>query len=282
MSSWVASSSARRRASSPSPVVMRCSSATAASRSVHASFHAASTLLKRASFVLGAAARGLGRDLEVALDDAQRLFGADLLGPGLPLRILLVAEPLGVLVEQAVVVEERAAQAVELVDDPRVLVVDPFDLGGQLGTRLGFGRDPRLRGALLLAGTQALDLAAERRGRALGFRPRRGLFLEQLALFLHDAARLFGRAQVAAGQGLHFGQPFAGTSAPGHRGGVDRDGIDGQDRCRGQRRAGPFGQHFVEEEFARTAGLGRAEVGGRYRIRGGDHGLIFGVLTLAT
>ena len=174
----------------------------------------------------GAPARGLRRDLEVALDDSVRLFGAHLLGARLRLRFLLVTQSPRVLVEQAVVVEERAAHAVELVDDLRVFVVHAFDLDRELGARFVGRREPRLRGALFLGGAQPFDLAAQPGRGDFGPGAGRSLLLEQFALLEHDAPRLFGGAEVAAGQSLDFGQPLLGPAEAGRRGRVDRDRLD--------------------------------------------------------
>ena len=210
MSSRVESSSTRRRASSPSPVVIACSSAVTRSRSVHAPpcrFH----LREPCEVFLGAPARGLGRDLEVALGDALRFLGAGLRAQRHRLRFLLLAQAARVLVEQAVVVEERSAHPVELVDDPGVLVVHALDLGGELRPRLVRRREPGLRGALLFGGAQALDLAPQGRRGALGVGASRGLFFEQLAFLEGDPARFFGGAQVVASERLDLGQPLAGA-----------------------------------------------------------------------
>ena len=154
-------------------------------------------------------------------------------------------------------VEQRPAHTVELVDDPRVLVVHALDLGRELRPRLVRRGEPGLRGALLLGRAEPLELPPQRRRGALGLRARRRFLFEQLALFVHDAARLFGGAQVAAGERLHLGQALARAAAARDRGGVDGRRLDGEHRGGRQRRAGPLGEHLVEEQLARTSGLGR-------------------------
>ena len=231
---------------------------------MHASRHASSTLCEAGEVFFGATARGFGRDLEVAFGDALRLFGADLLAARHRLRFLLFAEPPRVLVEQAVVVEERPAQSVELVDDTGVLVVHALDLGRELRARLVRRREPRLRGALLLGRAQAFDLAPQRRRGALGLGAGRRFFLEQLALFEHDAARLFGGPQVAARERFDLGQSLARARATGDRGGVDRDRArrvsTGAGGSGGRARSASISSRRSLRVPPR---LGRAEVGGR-------------------
>jgi hypothetical protein len=70
-------------------------------------------------------------------------------------------QPLRVLVEQAVVVEQRPPHAVELVDHSGVLVVHAFHLGLELGPRLLRRGETGLGGALLLGGAELLELAPQ-------------------------------------------------------------------------------------------------------------------------
>ena len=127
-------------------------------------------LVEPGGVVFGAPAAALHRNFEVALGDAQRLLGPHLLAVRPGLRLLLVAKLARVLVEQAVVVEERAAHAVELVDNLGVLGLDALDLGREVLARRLRRRVLGLGGALLLRGPEPLDLTAQVGRGQLGLR----------------------------------------------------------------------------------------------------------------
>ena len=127
--------------------------------------------------------------------------------------------------------------------------------------------EPRLRGALLLGGAESFELAPQSGRGALGVGPGGRLVLEHLALFLHEAARLFGGPEVVTRERLDLGQSLAGAAPAGDRRGVDRNRLDAEHGGRRQGRAGPLGEHLVEEQLPRPARLGD-EVGSRGRVRG--------------
>ena len=184
------------------------------------------------------------------------------------LRLLLVVQPLGVLVEQTVVVEQRSAHPVELVDDSCVLVVHPLHLARELRLRLPGRRELGLRGPLLLGRAEPFELSPKGGRRALRLAARGRLLLEQRPLLLHDPLRLFGRAEIGARERLHLGQPLANRAPSGtDRRGVDRNRSERQHRRGRERSPFAFGEHLVEEQLARTTGLGSAEVGRRVGVR---------------
>ena len=168
-------------------------------------------------------------------------------------------------------IEERPAHAVELVDDPCVLVLDALDLGGELRSRLVRGREPSLRGALLLRGAQPLELAAERGSGALGVGAGLRFLFEQRPLLERDTTRLLGGTQVAARQRFDLDQALAGAAPARDRGGIDRRGLDREHGRRRQGRARPLREHLVEQQLARATGLGGSEIRGRDRVSGRGH-----------
>ena len=185
------------------------------------------------------------------------------------LRLLLVVQPPRVLVEQAVVVEAafRACRSSSSTT-ACVLVVHTLDLASRAPT--GPRRVAANRACAARCSSVERSRSISRRSAAAvrsALRARRRLLLEQLALFVHDPPRLFGRAQVPARERLDLGQPLAsrraGRRSARRRPGPGRRVSTGRGR---QRRPAALGEHLVEEQLARTTGLGEAEVGGRDRV----------------
>src|SRR5262249_55584822 len=117
--------------------------------------------------VFGMAAVAVGQLLQIAHRAPAGLFRSFELRAHRRDAALFLAQPLRVLVEERVVVDERAAQAVELLDDAPMFGLRLLELLGELGAHLACDGEALLRVAALLGRLESLDLALQRRGLAL-------------------------------------------------------------------------------------------------------------------
>ena len=189
-------------------------------------------------------ARVLGRALQAALGERPRRFGPLELDSQRGACALLLAQPGDVLVEQTVVLGERTAQRVQLLDDPLVLFLEALELAGHLRPRLALGAGALLCGAAGFLFAQALELAPQRGGLVLRVGAGVELLFEPLVLVGEHAARLFRRAVVAPGRVLEFGEPGLDRPPTGLDGLRNGDRVDAQDR---RRRGCHFGAFPLRE-----------------------------------
>ncbi len=200
--------------------------------------------------VFGAVPSVVGGAQQAALGQRSGCLGPVELGVKLGPQLLLFAQPVDVLVEQAVVLRQRAPQHAHLVHDAVVLFVEPLQLVGDLGSGGTLGLAPLPGAALGLLLTQPFDLAPQRGRVVLSLRPRVVLLLETLVFVGQDPAGLLGRPVVAPSRVLELGQPLAHGPAAG----VGRlrhcDRVDAQRRRRRRGHLGalPFGEKLVQEQ----------------------------------
>ena len=227
MSSRVASSSTRRRASSPSPVVIARSSLVTRSRSMHASRHADSTLVKRAR---SSSARR--RAVSVAISRLRSATRCASSARTWSPRALACAScssrrrreySSSRLSWSNSVPRMRSSSSTTRACSSWTRSISVGELGAGLVRR----REPRLRGALLLRRAEALELTAQARTRCV--RPSVRADASSSSSWrssCDEAARFLGGPQVAACERFHLGQALARPAASGDRRGVDGDRLD--------------------------------------------------------
>ena len=193
--------------------------------------------------VFGALLRGLGRVLQAA-------FRGDCAPPRRG-RVRLATTRVGfarsrswrrVILDEAVVIVQRALEELELVHDPVVLLVKVFDLLRDLGTGRASGTVLRVGGALVVGGAEALDFAPRRGGFGLGLRAGRRLVLEAVVLLEQDTGALLPPSGSCGGPPVRdrrgAGEPPGGSLRPRAARRPDRSRAPAAARVR-HGRAGP-------------------------------------------